>query len=283
MSAADSRSRSRWVAVGLRRVLVLVGLLALPLVSSWGFNVAVNAPKSIPWGPENLYGKIIGYASWGAGSTLTAVAIWLVAREGLWHSWHGWLRAAIYLSAAAYGWMLGSSFSDWFHSVRDGNRIRHRGAETVVASPPHIPFVWPGLVPQDWVRPAINLAELLVLILLSLLLFALLRGKLAEGRPTTVRKGHFGLSWLFAVTTVVAGLLAWVPILTRLPKPMHHYWTGQPVTVAMEDLLGENLPIGIVTVAAALMVIVGWVRPSGTICFWPRQARAFSRSQATPS
>ena len=173
---------------------------------------------------------------------------------------HGWLRATIYLFAASYGWMLGSAFSDWFRKVRDGNqhRIRLPRAEMAFAAPPDIPFVWPGPAPQDWVRPAINLAEVLVLILLGLVLFSLLRGKLAEARPTTLRKGHFGLSWLFAVTTVAAGLLAWVRVLTRMTEPMHHYWSGKPVTVAMADLLGENIPIGMVTLAAAALVIIGW-------------------------
>ena len=188
---------------------------------------------------------------WGAGSIGIVFAAWLVGRSGVWRTWLGRLRAAVYLLAYSYGRMLHSATQDWLHQRGpDGRRV----SDVAEA----IPFRLPGLYLEDYARPLLDLHMLLTYVWLFMPVFLFCRGVLSEKKLYVEKNASFRVTSLIAWTTIAAIILFWTRVLTWSSMPRTAY-SHMPAMEAYEMLLG-HLPRLVIVVLTVMLMVVAWSR-----------------------
>ncbi len=244
--AAQART---WPMI-LRRALFIFALLSHAAISTSSFDYVYNNPAvRVTGGKAPL--SLIAFAAFmlGAGSISIVLAVWLVSRTGVWRTWSGRLRAAVYLLAYSYGRMLHSATQDWLHQRGpDGLRISD-GAGA-------IPFRWPGLYFDDYARPLLDLHILLIYVWLFIPAFVFCRGALSEKQLNSERNASFSVIALISWITTASIILLWTRVLTWAPLPETAYSHMSPMEAY--GMLLWYVPGKIIIVVAVMITVIAW-------------------------
>jgi hypothetical protein len=211
------------------------------------FHYAYNV-KQIG-GAQAAAWRAFGTFAWGADSVGAVLGVWFAGRSRVWGAWSGWVRAATYLLAYAYGRMLFSAVQDWL--IQD-----HSGP--FASWPGPIPFQWPGAHVQDYARPALDLLTLLMLVWVLVPMFTIARGALTDESDATRMRGAFSIASIFGWTTAAAMILVWIRFLTWkdvAPETAYSYTTP---TQALQEYVVEGLPSLLIEAASVCLLMWGW-------------------------
>ncbi len=243
MNTIDELEGDHQLKVALRRLLFLAALLSMSSVSTASFDYGYNRSRP-PGGQSPVPLIIFGTFMWGANSLEAVLAAWLAGRKGTWQTRSGWLRIAAYIAAYTYGTMLHSATQDWLHS-----RVEHQTR-----------FRWPGLLWDDYSRPAIDLLSVLVLTWLSFPVFALFRGRLATKFQASEDRQGISLAFLFGWTAMAAVILLWIRFLTWEGVAPSTAYDSMSPTHMLTSYLTKNLPGEAVVCVATMLMVVAWPR-----------------------
>ncbi len=212
-----------------RRVLFIAALLLTgPMsVSAFHYLQKTGATRLPP----------LAVFTWGLDEIGMVLAIWLVARVGIWRTWSGWLRITCYLLSYAYGRMLFSATQDWM-IISDAT------------------FRFPGSERNDYARPALDLLSLLMDVWLLAPILILTEFLLAGSGNRTRRTNRFSISGILLFTTTAAIAFAWIKFLTSNLAPQTYY-SHLSQSEAIKDWLGNYLPSKIPQVIAAMTIMYG--------------------------
>ena len=175
--------------------------------------------------------------AWGFDSISMVLALWLVARAGLWSTWNGRARVACYIICFTYGRMLFSATQDW---------LTTSGAS----------FRFPGTRHDDYGRPALDLLSLLMFVLLLTPVVVITRLVLSRHREATKQASRFSISGLVMFTTISAIAFVWIRLLTSSLAP-RTYFSHLSQSDAIKEWLGSYLPVSIPELLAAIVILCG--------------------------
>lgn len=247
MQLARNQSLSLWDRVmwriATRRATFLFVLLATGALTVSCFHYAQNSIRA-----PSPQVRAFGIFAWGADSAVLVLGMWLAGRWGVWRTWSGWIRAATYVVAFAYGRMLFSAVQDWLIQRGTGG---NGWAEPA-------PFRWPGGSLEDYARPALDLLALLVLVWLLVPIFTLVRGSLVDEKSEVKSAGTYSLASILGWTATAALILVWIRLLTWKgvsPQTAYSYMTP---TQALTEYVVDYLPSSLIVVAWVFLLAWSW-------------------------
>ena len=230
----------RQYATFARRLIVFVGLLGIPSLFAYVWNLSLNKP-SAPFLREHGHG--IAYFAWGASAYFAHLGVWLVVRDRLFASAIGWLRAIVYFTAAIYGYMCYSTLQDWLVGYIPampvpGTKVKHY-AWAVLMSEQVLTFAW-----VFWP-----------------MLF-LFRRRLAERPLAATDIPRPNVRFFLAWTAMAAVMLVGLRLVVQYGKPLNLYVTSQPIQIVLKDYVAR-LPLTIVqAISVASMMIAFADKPA---------------------
>ena len=204
-------------------------LLTMGVISSVSFDFGYNKSGApLP--------MIFATIMWGANSIEALLAVWLVGRAGVWRSWSGIVRVAVYVSAYVYGTMLKPAVQDWDEET---------------------PFRFPGAQWEDYSRPSIDLLTLLMYAWLFLPVVVLFRRRFAtNSEAVLLPRRTFSISLLFGWTFLAAAILLWIRFMTWEGVAPPTAYDSMTVRELSKMYLTTYLPGRAVVVGSTMIVIV---------------------------
>lgn len=196
-----------WTTVA-RRTLFVVVLLVSGAASTTIFHCTINNRAwQTPDTVRRIAAQMIGHLGWGMDSMDVVLALWLASRKDWWKSRDGYLRAALYIAAFVYGRMLFSATQDWNHqyTIKGWEWIGPKKLE---------PFRWPGLVRDDYARPAIDGLTLLIETWFMMPLVIASRVALTDQGRNHKATSTFSIATIVIWTVMAALIVSWVKFLT---------------------------------------------------------------------
>lgn len=208
-----------------RRMAFTLGLLSVGASTAALCQNLISAYRV----PGSAQLPAIAIFVWGANRLDFVLAAWLVFRVGLWTSWAGWLRVAMYLVAFAYGNML-------FHPAQD--RWTSHGSA----------FEWPGFEVADYRRSGIH--RLLELVWLMLPLVWISSRALTDAPCAPATKKPLSIFTILGWISLAAIVLAAFRLVSSSSRSFatHNYFL----------FLAQEVPLSLVYIAAGMAVLWGW-------------------------
>ena len=216
-----------------RRVLVVLGLLLIPPLSTYIWHRSLNAPSS-PLLQQ--YGQPLAYFCWSLSHNFAIVGVWLATRHKVFTTVGGWIRTLLYVLFTCYGFMTFYCVQDWINGNNKtmeipGTEIGHYGGG-VLAMQAVLTVAWLSWPLQFFLRRRLTDEPL----------------SYSDIPRPNVR---FFLAW----TAMAVLLLVAVRLLAQYGKPLNVAPASMPVEEALIEY-ASRLPLDLVHALSIIITMI---------------------------